>query len=59
MIPQILRRDALLFYPYHSMDPFLHLVREAANDPAVLAIKITIYRLASTAKLVEYLGGGG
>ena len=55
MIPQILRRDALLFYPYHSMDPFLHLVREAANDPAVLAIKITIYRLASTAKLVEYL----
>ena len=47
MIPQILRRDALLFYPYHSMDPFLHLVREAANDPSVLAIKITIYRLAS------------
>ena len=55
MIPQILRRDALLFYPYHSMDPFLHLVREAANDPTVLALKITIYRLASTAKLVEYL----
>ena len=55
MIPQILRRDALLFYPYHSMDPFLRLVKEAANDPAVLAIKITIYRLASTAKLVEYL----
>ena len=55
MIPQILRRDALLFYPYHSMEPFLHLIKEAANDPAVLSIKITIYRLASTAKLVEYL----
>ena len=55
MIPQILRRDTLLFYPYHSMEPFLHLVREAANDPDVLSIKITIYRLASTAKLVEYL----
>ena len=55
VIPQILRRDALLFYPFHSMDPFLHLVKEAANDPSVLAIKITIYRLASTAKLVEYL----
>ena len=55
LIPQLLRRDALLFYPYHSMEPFLQLVREAANDPAVLSIKITIYRLASTAKLVEYL----
>ena len=55
MIPQILRRDALLFYPYHSMEPFLRLVKEAANDPSVLSIKITIYRLASTAKLVEYL----
>ena len=55
LIPQILRRDALMFYPYQSMEPFLQLVREAANDPAVLSIKITIYRLASTAKLVEYL----
>ena len=55
LIPQILRRDALLFYPYQSMEPFLQLVREAANDPAVVSIKITIYRLASTAKLVEYL----
>ena len=55
LIPQVLRRDALLFYPSQSMEPFLQLVREAANDPAVLSIKITIYRLASTAKLVEYL----
>ena len=55
LIPQILRRDVLLFYPFHTMEPFLQLVREAANDPAVLSIKITIYRLASTAKLVEYL----
>ena len=55
LIPQILRRDALLCYPYHSMEPFLQLIREAAADPEVLSIKITIYRLASTAKLVEYL----
>ena len=55
LIPQILRRDALLFYPYHTMEPFLKVVKEAASDPAVLSIKITIYRLASTAKLVEYL----
>ena len=37
------------------MEPFLQMNREAANDPAVLAIRITIYRLASKAKLVEYL----
>lgn len=55
IIPQILRKDVLLYYPFHSMDPFLQLVREAANDPEVLSIKITIYRLASKAKLIEYL----
>lgn len=55
MIPQILRRDALLFYPYHSMEPFLRLIKEAASDPEVVSIRITIYRLASRAKLVEYL----
>ena len=38
-----------------AMEPFLQMIREAANDPAVLAIRITIYRLASKAKLVEYL----
>ncbi len=55
LIPQILRRDALLFYPFESMNPFLQLVREASSDPAVLSVKITIYRLASKAKLAEYL----
>lgn len=50
-----LQRDILLSYPYESMEPFLQMIREAANDPAVLAIRITIYRLASKAKLVEYL----
>jgi polyphosphate kinase len=52
---QIQKHDVLLSYPYESMDPFLLLVREAANDPAVLSIKITIYRLAKKAKLVDYL----
>ncbi len=55
MLPQVLQRDALLFYPFEQMDPFLRLVREAASDPEVLSIKITIYRLASRAKLAEYL----
>ena len=55
ILPQILKKDALLFYPFQSMDPFLRLIKEASSDPAVLSIKITIYRLASTAKLAEYL----
>ena len=49
------REDLLLSYPYESMSPFLQLIKEAANDPSVVSIKITIYRLASKAKLVEYL----
>ena len=55
MTRQIQRHDRLLSYPYESMAPFLRLLREAANDPAVISIKITIYRLASKAKLVDYL----
>lgn len=55
MIRQIMRRDILLFYPYESMEPFLQLIKEAAEDPAVVSIKITIYRLASQSKLIEYL----
>ena len=55
MLRQVMKRDVLLSYPYESMSPFLRLLRESANDPAVISIKITIYRLASKAKLVDYL----
>ena len=55
MIKQITRSDRLLSYPFESMSPFLNLLREASEDPDVISIKITIYRLASKAKLVEYL----
>lgn len=55
VLRQVMKRDVLLSYPYESMEPFLQLLREAASDPAVLSIKITIYRLARQAKLVEYL----
>lgn len=52
---QIFKKNLLLFYPYESMNPFLQLIKEAAIDPDVLSIKITIYRLAAQARLVEYL----
>lgn len=49
------QQDLLLSYPYETMGPFLQLIREAAGDPDVISIKITIYRLASKAALVDYL----
>ncbi len=52
---QIKRKDILLYYPYESMDPFLKMIKEASVDPNVVTIKITIYRLAKKARLVEYL----
>ena len=55
IIEQICERDVLLSYPYESMDPFVQLLREAANDPSVLSIKITLYRLANQSHLAEAL----
>ncbi len=53
--PQVLRHDVLLFFPYESMDPFVRLLAEASTDPAVISIKITIYRMAEQAKIGDYL----
>ena len=55
MINQISKKDVLLSYPYESMEPFLRMIKEASEDSTVVSIKITIYRLAQRAKLVEYL----
>ncbi len=52
---QVKRKDILLYYPYESMNPFLKMIKEASVDPNVMTIKITIYRLAKKARLVEYL----
>ncbi|MDJ1650510.1 MULTISPECIES: polyphosphate kinase 1 [Gordonibacter] len=55
VIEQVTERETLLSYPYESMDPFVQLLREAANDPSVISIKITLYRLASQSHLAEAL----
>ncbi len=55
LFDQVQKKDVLLSYPYESMDPFIMLIKEAATDPSVVSIKITIYRLARKAKLVDYL----
>ena len=52
---QVQRRDVLLFYPYHSMQPFLDLLRQSARDPEVVSIQMTIYRVASKSAVIKDL----
>lgn len=55
IIPQILDHDVLLSYPYESIKPFLQMLQEAARDPEVISIRMTLYRLARNSKVVEAL----
>lgn len=55
MHEQIEDRDILLYYPYESMEPFLRLLHESAQDPDVMQIKITLYRVAKKSRLCESL----
>ena len=55
IMDQVVKKDVFLSYPYESMEPYLLMIKQAANDPSVISIKITIYRVAKTAKLIEYL----
>lgn len=55
LMAQIEKKDVFLSYPYESMDTLIKLIREAAVDPRVFSIKVTIYRLASNSQLVRYL----
>ena len=55
IIAQIKEEDKLLSYPYESIRPFLHLLTEAVEDPDVISIKMTLYRVAKQSKVVEAL----
>ena len=55
IMEQVRQRDILLSYPYESMKPFIQLLNEAAFDPEVVSIKMTLYRLANDSKIVEAL----
>ena len=47
--------DIMFSYPYESMTPLLEMLRQAADDPAVISIKITLYRIDIQSKLAESL----
>jgi len=49
----IQEQDVMLHFPYHSFNPVIDLLREAAIDPNVTTIKITGYRLASNSKIIN------
>ena len=51
----VMQRDIMLHFPYHSFNPLIDLLREAAIDPDVTSIKITCYRLALQSKIINAL----
>lgn len=55
MFTQIRKQDLLLSYPYESIRPFLRLLDEAADDPAVISIEITLYRMTRDSRVIAAL----
>ncbi len=55
MFDLIREKDILLHYPYHTFQHIINLVREAALDPKVKAIKMTFYRVAKKSKIMNAL----
>lgn len=49
----IRQHDILLYYPYHTFEHVLELLRQASFDPSVLAIKINIYRVAKDSRIMD------
>jgi polyphosphate kinase len=52
---QITKRDYLINHPYQSFDYIIHFLREAAIDPKVIEIDITLYRLAENSRVINAL----
>ncbi len=55
IIPYLEKNDLLLSYPFQSMNTFVELLYEAADDPDVVSIQITLYRLSASSKVAAAL----
>lgn len=55
MFEYLKEHDVLLHHPYNSMEPVVNLLERAAEDPSVLGIKQTIYRLADQSRITAAL----
>ena len=55
VISEILERDRCVHFPYQSFDHFLRLLQEAAISPSVTEIRISLYRVAQSSKVIKAL----
>lgn len=55
LMKTVQEKDVLLFYPYQSIRPFIKMLQDAAHDPEVVSIKMTLYRMAHESQIVRAL----
>lgn len=55
LMQEVLQHDVLLNYPYQSIRPFISMLKKAAQDPSVISIKMTLYRMARESQIVQAL----
>ena len=55
IIEQICKHDVLLNFPYHDIRPLINLIEQAADDPTVVSVKITLYRVAPDSQILAAL----